>query len=278
MTPNDHDVWLMLGETYHAKNLNDRALSALERAAQLAPHLGKPQAEMARVYLQLGKRAEAKAAAEAAIELDPNSTDVLAAAAEVFLKTNHHAQSVAASRKVAKGRPEDAESLMNLTRALILEKESAPIGNFSKIEGTERAEIMNQLERAADLGADANAVSVWKARALALFGNFKEAIPLLEAAVAKNPSAEIYCALASCYRRAGKLTLARKAIESSLEREPANVNNLIERGRIILEQGDAANARENFERVISLDPQNAAAHQLLGECFQANGKRLEATH
>ena len=134
---------------------------------------------------------------------------------------------------------------------------------------------MNQLERAADLGADANAVNVWKARALALFGNFKEAIPLLEAAVAKTPTAEIYCALASCYRRAGKLTLARKAIESSLEREPTNVSNLIERGRIILEQGDVANARENFERVINLDPQNATAHQLLGECFQASGKRIE---
>ncbi len=276
LTPNDHTVWQMLGETYHAKGLNDRALSALEHAVQLAPHLGKPQAEMARVYLHLGKRAEANAAAEAAIELDPNSTDVLAAAAEVFVQTNRHAQGVAASRKVAKGRPDDAESLMNLTRALILEKESAPIGNFSKVEGTERAEIMNQLERAADLGADANAVNVWKARALALFGNFKEAIPLLEAAVAKTPTAEIYCALASCYRRAGKLTLARKAIESSLEREPTNVSNLIERGRIILEQGDVANARENFERVINLDPQNATAHQLLGECFQASGKRIEA--
>jgi tetratricopeptide (TPR) repeat protein len=278
LTPNDHNVWQMLGETYHSKNLNDRALSALEHAAQLAPHLGKPQAEMARVYLQLGKRAEANTAAEAAIELDPNSTDVLAAAAEVFVQTNRHAQGVAASRKVAKGRPDDAEALMNLTRALILEKESAPIRSFSKVEGTERAEIMNQLERAADLGADANAVNLWKARALALFGNFKEAIPLLEAAVAKTPTAEIYCALASCYRRAGKLALARKAIETSLEREPTNVNNLVERGRIILEQGDAVNARETFERVITLDPQNATAHQLLGECFQASGKRIEAAN
>ena len=121
----------MLGETYHAKGLNDRALSALEHAA-LAPHLGKPQAEMARVYLHLGKRAEANAAAEAAIELDPNSTDVLAAAAEVFVQTNRHAQGVAASRKVAKGRPDDAESLMNLTRALILEKNPLPLEIFQK--------------------------------------------------------------------------------------------------------------------------------------------------
>ncbi len=272
LTPNDHDVWQMLGQTYHAKGQNDRALSALERAAQLAPHLGKPQAEIARIYLQLGKRAEAEAAAKAAVELDPDSADVLEKAAEVFIQTNHHAQGVAASRKVAKSRPNDSATSFNLARAIILEKES----NLTKIEESERTEIMNLLARAAELGADRNLIGAWKARTLALCGDFAEATPLLESAAANSPTAEMYRALASCHRRAGKLTLARKAIESSLECEPANLNSLIERGRILLDQGDAANARAAFEQIISLDPQNALAHQLLAESLQANGKRIEA--
>jgi len=272
LTPNDHDVWQMLGQTYHAKGLNDRALSALERAAQLAPNLGKPQAEMARVYLQLGKRAEAEAAAKTAVELDPDSADVLEKAAEVFIQTNLYTQGVAASRKVAKVRPNDAHAHLALAKSLILDLEARP-GRFVK---PVRPEAEEELDLASSLGAEKNLIAAWKGRALALCGNFAEAMPLLESAAANSPTAETYCALASCQRRAGKLTVARKAIESSLEREPANLNSLIERGRILLDQGDAANARAAFERIISLDPQNAVAHQLLAESLQANGKRIEA--
>lgn len=274
LTPDDAGVWQLLGEACRAKGLNDKALAAFRKAALLAPESGAAHAAMARLLTEVGNMAEALTAAEAALRFAPDDLDVLASLAEVFVRAGRIADAVSAALKVSQGRPNDPSAHMALARALVLDAEAQHPVNGSAAKNLDL--LTRAIERAAALGADIMDVREWAGRARALFGDVAEAISMLEAVAAARPSTGVLRALASCYRRAGKLQSARQAALTALEHAPDAVANLVEFGLICLAQDDKTAARAAFQRIIALDFHFARAYQLLAETMIALGERAEA--
>ncbi|MBR0651192.1 tetratricopeptide repeat protein [Roseomonas terrae] len=87
-----------------------------------------------------------------------------------------------------------------------------------------------------------------------------EALTDLDQVVAAEPSfAEAWVIRASALRRLERLGPAAESVVHALRLEPDNVEALLERGIIRQAQGDAAGARADWERVVELAPDGAAA-------------------
>ncbi|MBW6398019.1 hypothetical protein KPL78_09190 [Roseomonas sp. HJA6] len=87
-----------------------------------------------------------------------------------------------------------------------------------------------------------------------------DALTDVELVVAADGSrAEAWIIRASALRRLERLAPAAESVAQALRLEPENVEGLLERGIIRQAQGDAAGARTDWERVLELAPDSAAA-------------------
>ena len=287
LKPDDGEAWLLLGQACRAQGLADKALAAYRKAVRLAANSGPAHAAIAQLLVEAGSFAEAITSAEAALKASPNDLSVLASVGQVFTQTGRLAGAVAATLKVSQARPNDPAAHMALGRALVLDAEAQQEGSEPAAAHAEknRELLTRSLERAAALGADRMEVREWTGRARSLSGDPAEALQFLEAAASARPSADLMRVLASCYRRVGRLPLARQAIVSALDRalsggslpgSPGSIANLIELGLICLAQDDKNAARSAFQRAIGLDLHCAHAYQLLAETLIGLGERNEA--
>jgi tetratricopeptide (TPR) repeat protein len=83
--------------------------------------------------------------------------------------------------------------------------------------------------------------------------------------VEEDPASLAFAALAEEYRRTGRLQQAVDTCRSGLEQHPEYVSARVTLGRALLELGEQDCAREEFERVIRLAPENLAAIRGLAE-------------
>ena len=87
----------------------------------------------------------------------------------------------------------------------------------------------------------------------------------LERRVRQDPASIAFGALAEEYRRAGRLEDAIAACRAGLERHPSYLSARVTLGRALQELGLQAEARAEFEYVLSLAPDNLAAIRGLAE-------------
>ncbi|MEO3473149.1 hypothetical protein AAFN86_14865 [Roseomonas sp. CAU 1739] len=162
---------------------------------------------------------EAERAAEALERIATRSQAGIAARAAVFGQSGE--------AWIAAGRPQRAHAALSLALAL------TPADSELL---TERAMASLALDRPADALADVDRV------------------------VAVEPTlAEAWIVRASALRRLDRLAPAAESVVQALRLESDNVEALLERGIIRQAQGDAAGARADWERVVELAPDSAAA-------------------
>ena len=87
----------------------------------------------------------------------------------------------------------------------------------------------------------------------------------LERRVRQDPASIAFGALAEEYRRAGRLEDAVAVCRAGLERHPSYLSARVSLGRALQELGQPADARTEFEYVLSLAPDNLAAIRGLAE-------------
>lgn len=87
----------------------------------------------------------------------------------------------------------------------------------------------------------------------------------LERRVRQDPASIAFGALAEEYRRAGRLEEAIAACRAGLERHPSYLSARVTLGRALQDLGQRADARAEFEYVLSLAPDNLAAIRGLAE-------------
>lgn len=91
----------------------------------------------------------------------------------------------------------------------------------------------------------------------------------LERRVRQDPASIAFGTLAEEYRRAGRLEEAIATCRSGLERHPSYLSARVTLGRALQESGQAAEARAEFEYVLSLAPDNLAAIRGLADLHAA---------
>ena len=97
----------------------------------------------------------------------------------------------------------------------------------------------------------------------------------LERRVRQDPASIAFGALAEEYRRAGRLEEAVAACRTGLERHPSYLSARVTLGRALQELGQHADARAEFEYVLSLAPDNLAAIRGLAELHGTDSEPIE---
>lgn len=100
-------------------------------------------------------------------------------------------------------------------------------------------------------------------------------IESLKASHAENP-ARFFMPLASAYREGGEVARAEELLRENLKRHPGYLSAHVLLGRCLADRGATAEARNEFQYVLSVDPQNLIALRTLGEMAAAAGEPDEA--
>lgn len=87
----------------------------------------------------------------------------------------------------------------------------------------------------------------------------------------EQPDSRVFAPLADCLRKLGNLQEALGICHTGLTKHPRYSSAYVILGKIHLERGDDAAAREAFERVTEFDPQNLLALRQLAELDEAAG-------
>ncbi len=86
----------------------------------------------------------------------------------------------------------------------------------------------------------------------------------------ENPR-RFFAPLANEYRKAGLLDRALLLCQKHVPEQPGNMNGLVVYGRILFESGNTDEAREPFERALTVDPENLIALLYLGDIARLGG-------
>jgi tetratricopeptide (TPR) repeat protein len=94
-------------------------------------------------------------------------------------------------------------------------------------------------------------------------GNSEQAIAKLQQAVALRPSAHTYSQLGREYGKSGRYPEALDALANAQRLDPSFAMTYYTLGDVHQAQGDLARAREDYQRTLSLDPNNEPARAAL---------------
>lgn len=105
---------------------------------------------------------------------------------------------------------------------------------------------------------------------------FKEELQKLEQKHADNPDGRYFVPLATAYRKAGETDRAIALLRQGLEGNGEYLSAHIVLGRCLADKGENDAARDEFDYVLQLDPQNLVALRSLGEMAMASGDYTDA--
>jgi tetratricopeptide (TPR) repeat protein len=101
-------------------------------------------------------------------------------------------------------------------------------------------------------------------------------IEKLERRFAENPKGRNFAPLADAYRKAGELDSAITLCQSGLALHPDYISAHIVYGRCLIDMKNDTGAKEGFQKVLALDPENIIALKILGEIAERNNRFDEA--
>ena len=103
-----------------------------------------------------------------------------------------------------------------------------------------------------------------------------EDIEKLKEKVAKDPNSRLFVPLADEYRKIGKLDEAISVLLKGLDNQPSYMSARVSLGKVYLEKKMMAEAKTEFEKVISAIPDNLFAHKKLADIYRDSGDKDRA--
>ncbi|KAF0146291.1 MAG: hypothetical protein FD156_318 [Nitrospirae bacterium] len=95
-----------------------------------------------------------------------------------------------------------------------------------------------------------------------------EDIEKLKEKVAKDPNSKLFVPLADEYRKMGKFDEAISVLLKGLDNQPSYMSARVSLGKVYLEKKMMAEAKTEFEKVISAIPDNLFAHKKLADIYR----------
>jgi ATP-dependent 26S proteasome regulatory subunit len=129
------------------------------------------------------------------------------------------------------------------------------------------SDAIDNLRRAVDQSPENAPLRSHLGDLLAAAGRHDEALSEYQAALTREPSADLQLAVAECFLALGRIGEASVVIEHVLSRDAASVRARLLHCRLLLNEGDLEGAREEYRRAVALDP-TAIDHDL-GELLAA---------
>ena len=104
----------------------------------------------------------------------------------------------------------------------------------------------------------------------------RDEIAKLESLYSDHPEGRIFTHLAEAYRKGGELDRAREILEQGIQLHPDYASAHVVRGRVLMDQGEPAEAVAAFEQVLKLDTHNLVALRAMGDLARTEGRRQDA--
>lgn len=250
------DLNLILGSPQAAADFARQAI-------KIRPSAGAPHIVLARALLSLGDVAAAEREVMGMAKGSPNSADVQMLLGEFYWARKDITRSRAAYERALALRAGSVDALAGIVRADLAEKK----GQAAHARLTEQlAKTPN--DQALLLLAGTSALS---------YGDLKHAENMLRRVLQLNPAnLEAYVSLGSLYRAQNRLDEARREFEEVVRREPAlTVPATLMIATIMGIQGQKDESIKAFEKVLTIDPENAVAANNVAWHYAESGTNLD---
>ena len=243
---------LELKPDLYQANLNlGISLLRLKQAAEAVPYLTSAVSEKPKEYrpnyylgaalLGSGDFAKAQQAYSTALEIDPKSPDSELGLARALEKQNQLSEAAPHFQKAAALNPAYRNDLLELASSY--ETQNQPKDAMSIYE--QFPENAGAQERLGVL--------------LIAAGRAADAVPHLEMAVGKSPTAANRAALATAYVKSNQAAKALPVADALLAANPNDFEVRMLHGRIIRDQRKFLDAAQDFRQAIAIKPDNAEA-------------------
>ncbi|MBC7927463.1 MAG: tetratricopeptide repeat protein [Bryobacteraceae bacterium] len=257
---------------YSMAGQTDSAVREYRTVLDLKPGLYEAQLNLGMLLFQLKQPQEAATLLEQAALQKPQEFRPVQYAGEAHLLAGNYPQAIVSFRKSLDLQPQAVDATLGLARALAKDgklTEAEPLFRKASVASPEvRLELATLLEAA---GKNAEAAEIYlsvpdniaaQERAGELLlesGKAEAAIPGLETAVQKSPTAANRFALGMAYNVTKKYEKAEPLFAAALQAEPANAALRMAYARVLRQQRKYAPAAQEFARVTQANPKSSEA-------------------
>ncbi len=261
--PDDVDLRILEGNYFFSRQREDRAEEAYLSAIRSAPEDVRPYLVAAGFYDNVGQTDDARAMYEKALEIQPEESRTLLPAARFFFNHGDVDRAEGLADRLLGKNAQNFDARMLKGEILVLKRNfEAALALFgSLLKDEPEAERAHYFMGVAHLGDGAAS----RARAS------------LERAVNLDPGYDkAKLLLAEIALRQRDFGEARRLSEEVLERMPGSYQARLVHGNSLLFGGENEKAREQFEHLVRMDPDNPVGHYRLGFSHRLDGNFDEA--
>ncbi len=274
----------------------DEAVASYARALRLAPRLAAVHLNLGIAHLRAGQFGKAAASFERYLKAEPSSIQARQLLGAALVEADRDTEALPHLEKAVAAGVDDPGVLLSLGIAYTrlgrpeaeqIERRMAEtpaarplyhlLRGLALQDVQKHGEALKELEAAAAAGLDTPRLHLAMGFSLLTLGVNEAAIASLEKAVAAAPSDyQGFYYLAYTYEREGDLARCREHAERARTLEPSSpeVNGLL--GKVLLDQGQVADAIGPLEQAIKGSPKDTEKRYLLARAYRQVGRRADA--
>ena len=253
--PEQAEISYLLGTLRYQQGALAKALPLLQQSLVLNPTHADAICNLASVLHELGRGDEALAQYATAIKLAPGSAQVLSNRGVMLMELGRLDEAARDFQSALELAPESADVLNNLTACAVKQ---------------------GDIQRAEVYARQAMQIAPGDPRTLSNLGallcqakRYQDAIDPLERAIAIAPDLDnARLNLGKALSRLKQLGKAREQVDAVIDRNPGNIEALLEKSRLLIDAGEFANAGSIAFYLLHAEPDNpvylrCVAHALL---------------
>lgn len=254
--PGDNDSLFLLAAAQMQLGKREDAEKYLEDVLQKSPKHLRSAVALAMIKVSANELDAAEEILKKAVAMAPDSSEAAAALAMLYMHTGKTAEAERLFRSAAAINPKNAQALNGL--ALLQMK----TGNLAGAEQTYKA--------ISELGEKQHKLSY----AVFLMQQKRQdaAVTELERLVKADPNDRIArSALVAGYLAVNRTVEAEKVLNKALEGNAQDIEALIQRSQVLLQQKKYDAAEQDCRTILRYDPASAQAHYLIAKVFKTRG-------
>jgi tetratricopeptide (TPR) repeat protein len=246
-------------------------LSEFEAAIAQKPDYAEAHFNIGIIHWKSGEAERALKAFRLAVEANPRSAAYRVRLGQTLAQLDQGSEAIVELKQAAELNPGSFEAHYQLGRELLKQGDD-------KKAAHQHIEIAKRLKESGQSAVDGDQSHLSYRQGLAALeqGRLKDAIDLLTAALdgARSESA-VRSALGIAYQRSGDRAKARDEFQRVVVIEPNSPDGHLNYGTLLMLNGDTAGAEREFRECLRIDPNFVEAHYNLG-LVSAAGRRWES--
>jgi tetratricopeptide (TPR) repeat protein len=285
-----------LGRALLADKQEEQARLAFEDAIKQRDDYLPPRLALAQLYFRKGEHAKAVQAADAILTREPGHLAARLVRAASLTSMRDFPRARAAIADTIKLYPNALEAqlqlaVVNMGERKFKEAEAGFLTLYEKnpkdprslfglaecyLSQQKQAQALDLIQKAVTRNPESDQLVLGLANVAARTGKLDIAIQQLEALSAKRPKdAFLHTRLGEIYRRAGKLDVSAGHLRKAIELAPEQPSPKLQLALQLDEQGQRAEARQLYEQLLKLQPNNVVVLNNLAYMMAESGTELD---